>query len=112
MSDIVEIFTDGACKGNPGPGGWAYLVRRGDKECHDWGGDRNTTNNRMELLAAIMALRSLSEDSDVRLYSDSEYLVKGMTEWIGKWVGKGLEIVLRKISGKPRPVDATLWSYG
>ncbi len=71
---IVEIFTDGACKGNPGTGGWAYLVRHTDGEYSGAGSEQDTTNNRMELTAAIMAIESLSEKSNVRLYSDSEVL--------------------------------------
>ncbi|MEW6532031.1 MAG: ribonuclease HI [Thermodesulfobacteriota bacterium] len=97
MSEVVEIFTDGACKGNPGPGGWAYLVRRKGVEYHDSGGDRNTTNNRMELTAAIRALESLSDKCHIKLYCDSELLVKGMTQWIEIWMGRSWKLS----SGKP-----------
>ena len=81
----VEIFTDGACKGNPGPGGWGALLRFGEIEKSLYGGEKNTTNNRMELMAAIQALAALSEPCVVELTTDSQYVRKGITEWIVNW---------------------------
>lgn len=85
MTKPVEIFTDGACKGNPGPGGWGAVLRYSGKEKHLYGGEQHTTNNRMELLAAIMALSELKRQCDVVLTTDSEYLRKGITEWLEQW---------------------------
>ena len=84
-SSLVEIYTDGSCLGNPGPGGWAALLRHGKLEKKLSGGELNTTNNRMELLAAIEALSSLKRSSRVRLTTDSQYLRLGMTEWVSSW---------------------------
>jgi len=86
---VVEIFTDGACSGNPGPGGWGAVLRFGrhDKEIH--GGERVTTNNRMEIMAAIQALESLTRPSTVDLYTDSVYLRRGITEWVPGWKQNG-----------------------
>ncbi len=81
----VEAFTDGACRGNPGPGGWGALLRFGAHERELWGGEQETTNNRMELTAAIEALRALKEPCQVALTTDSEYVRKGITEWIASW---------------------------
>jgi ribonuclease HI len=81
----VEIFTDGACKGNPGPGGWGALLRFGNLEKSLSGGEHDTTNNRMELMAAIKALAALSEPCMVELTTDSQYVRKGITEWIVNW---------------------------
>ncbi|MFT7492453.1 MAG: ribonuclease HI [Pseudohongiellaceae bacterium] len=81
----VEIFTDGACKGNPGPGGWGALMRFGKIEKSLCGGENNTTNNRMELMAAIKALAALSEPCSVELTTDSQYVRRGITEWIVNW---------------------------
>jgi ribonuclease HI len=89
MSHELEIFTDGACIGNPGPGGWAYLIRKDGSEVTHCGSEPNTTNQRMELLAAIIALESLHNPSKVILTSDSQYLIKGMTEWIINWKRNG-----------------------
>ena len=89
MSDLVEIFTDGACKGNPGPGGWAAILRWKDKEKELSGGARHTTNNRMEMMAAICALENLKKSSKVRLTTDSEYLKNGITKWIKNWKRRG-----------------------
>ncbi|MEK7991122.1 MAG: ribonuclease HI [Thiotrichaceae bacterium] len=86
MSKIVEAFTDGACKGNPGPGGWGVLLRYGDKEKELCGGEPNTTNNRMELLAAIMALETLTRPCEVKLTTDSQYVRQGITQWIHNWI--------------------------
>jgi len=83
---IVEAFTDGACRKNPGPGGWGVLLRYNDKEKQLYGGELDTTNNRMELLAAIMALESLTRPCHVRLTTDSQYVKKGITEWIENWI--------------------------
>ena len=89
MSERVEIFTDGACKGNPGPGGWGALLRMGAhvKELH--GGEAGTTNNRMELTAVIRALEALSRRCSVRLHTDSQYVQKGITLWIHSWKRRG-----------------------
>ncbi|MEM9255945.1 MAG: ribonuclease HI [Pseudomonadota bacterium] len=92
----VEIFTDGACRGNPGPGGWGALLRYGDVEKELFGGELNTTNNRMELLAAIEALRALSEPCRVRLTTDSEYVRNGITVWMDGWKAKGWKTAARK----------------
>ena len=85
----VEMFTDGACRGNPGPGGWGVLLRYGETEKHLWGGETVTTNNRMELTAAIKGLEALSRPSRVNLTTDSQYVRKGITEWIAGWKQKG-----------------------
>jgi len=85
----VEMFTDGACRGNPGPGGWGVLLRYGETEKHLWGGETATTNNRMELTAAIKGLEALSRPSRVNLTTDSQYVRKGITEWIAGWKQKG-----------------------
>ena len=81
----VEIYTDGACRGNPGPGGWGVLLRYNSQEKELWGGEAGTTNNRMELMAAIRALEALKRPSQVKLYTDSIYVMKGITEWIHDW---------------------------
>ena len=81
----VEIFTDGACRGNPGPGGWGALLRYGDTERELYGGESETTNNRMELRAAIEALRALKEPCEVDLTTDSVYVRSGITEWLANW---------------------------
>jgi ribonuclease HI len=87
--ETVEVFTDGACRGNPGPGGWAALLRYGGHEKLISGGEPLTTNNRMELLAAIRALEALKRPCCVRLYTDSEYVKRGITEWLAGWKRKG-----------------------
>ncbi len=89
LSDIVEIFTDGACKGNPGPGGWAALLRWKGREKSLSGGHPHTTNNRMEMIAAIEALESLKRPCTVRLSTDSQYLMNGITKWIKNWKRRG-----------------------
>jgi ribonuclease HI len=86
--DII-IYTDGACKGNPGPGGWGVVLRSGAHEKTLHGGEPQTTNNRMELMAAIMALEALKRPSRVLLHTDSQYVLKGMTEWIDGWKRRG-----------------------
>ena len=85
----VEVHTDGACLGNPGPGGWAALLRYGQHERELVGGEAATTNNRMELMAAIAGLETLSEACDVTLYTDSQYVRQGITEWMPSWVRRG-----------------------
>ncbi|CCQ91933.1 Ribonuclease H [Nitrospina gracilis 3/211] len=82
----ILIYTDGACKGNPGPGGYGGLIFQNGKKLEFKGSDPSTTNNIMEMTAAIVALKKLKEPSEVELYTDSEYLVKGMTEWMPNWV--------------------------
>jgi ribonuclease HI len=84
----VEIYTDGACSGNPGPGGWGALLRYGKHEKELSGGEAETTNNRMELMAAIKALEALKKPSTVKLYTDSTYVKDGITEWIHGWKAK------------------------
>ena len=85
MSELVVAYTDGACRGNPGPGGWGVWLRVGDQEKKLCGGEKNTTNNRMELMAAIMALRELTPSATVHIYTDSSYVQKGMSEWLPGW---------------------------
>lgn len=87
--DQVEIFTDGACSGNPGPGGWGAILRLGASEKEMWGGEPATTNNRMEMMAVIRALGALTRPVSVRVYTDSQYVQKGMTEWIQGWKRRG-----------------------
>ena len=81
----VDIFTDGACRGNPGPGGWGAVLRHGDTEKELFGGEAHTTNNRMELMAAIQALEALKGPCQVNLTTDSQYVRKGITEWLVNW---------------------------
>jgi len=85
----VEIYADGACKGNPGPGGWGVLLRYGSREKSLYGGEAATTNNRMELTAVIEALRALKRASRVAVYTDSQYVQKGITEWLPNWKRRG-----------------------
>ncbi|NLY01292.1 MAG: ribonuclease HI [Rhodopirellula sp.] len=87
----VQLFTDGACSGNPGPGGWAYILRHpaSGKEIERSGGERETTNNRMELLAVIRGLEALKRPSAVELFTDSTYVGKGLSEWLRKWKVNG-----------------------
>lgn len=91
----VEIFTDGACSGNPGPGGWGAVLRWRDTERELKGGVSETTNNRMELMAAIKALESLDQPVKVDLYTDSTYVQKGITEWIHSWKRRGWKTASR-----------------
>jgi len=93
MAERVEIYTDGACQDNPGPGGWGYVLRRGSMDFMDSGGERFTTNNKMELTAAIRALEALDSPSKVTLYTDSQYLQMGITQWIKKWKKNGWKTV-------------------
>tara|TARA_R110002072_G_scaffold121598_6_gene255543 strand:+ start:7845 stop:8309 length:465 start_codon:yes stop_codon:yes gene_type:complete len=92
----VEIFTDGACRGNPGPGGWGALLRYGEVERELFGGEAQTTNNRMELMAAIEALKALSVPCSVDLTTDSVYVRNGITTWLGDWKKKGWKTAARK----------------
>ncbi len=92
----VEIYTDGACRGNPGPGGWGVLMRWGDAEKTLHGGEHNTTNNRMELMAAIQALEAINRPCRVDLTTDSQYLRKGITEWMADWKRRGWKTAARK----------------
>ncbi len=103
-SELIEIFTDGACKGNPGPGGWGAWLRSGVHEKELFGGEPLTTNNRMELLAVIRALESLKRPSQVRLATDSQYVQKGISEWIKNWKLRGW-----KTSNKEPVKNADLW---
>ena len=93
---VVEIYSDGACKGNPGPGGWGALLRYNDLEKELWGGEAATTNNRMELMAAIRALEALKKPSKVKLYTDSTYVMKGITTWIQAWKRRGWRTAEKK----------------
>ncbi|MDR0479528.1 MAG: ribonuclease HI [Burkholderiaceae bacterium] len=87
--DRVQIFTDGACKGNPGPGGWGALLRADAREKELWGGEPLTTNNRMELMAVIEGLSALKRPCEVALYLDSQYVHQGITQWLSGWKAKG-----------------------
>lgn len=92
----MEIYTDGACRGNPGPGGWGALLRFGDTERELFGGEAETTNNRMELRAAIEALKALTEPCEVVLTTDSVYVKNGITSWLAGWKAKGWKTASRK----------------
>ncbi|MBO6945400.1 ribonuclease HI [Altererythrobacter sp.] len=92
----VEIFTDGACKGNPGPGGWAALLRMGKHEKELSGSEPETTNNRMEMTAVIRGLAALTEPCDVSLYTDSKYVIDGITKWIEGWQKRGWKTAAKK----------------
>lgn len=96
MADKVDIFTDGACRGNPGPGGWGALLRHAEREKELFGSERETTNNRMELMAAIIALESLKRACEVTLTTDSQYVRKGITEWIVNWKRRGWKTADKK----------------
>jgi ribonuclease HI len=100
----VEIFTDGACRGNPGPGGWAAILRSGGHEKEIFGGDPATTNNRMELMAAIKALEALKKRSHVTLYTDSRYVMDGLQQWLPRWKANGW-----KTADKKPVKNADLW---
>jgi len=92
----VEIFTDGACRGNPGPGGWGAILRYAEREREFFGGEADTTNNRMELTAAIRALEALTERCDVNLYTDSVYVRDGITKWLDGWRARGWKTAAKK----------------
>ncbi len=94
--ELVEIYTDGACSGNPGPGGWGAIMRTGGREREIMGGEAQTTNNRMELMAAIKALEALKRPCRVRLYTDSTYVRNGITQWISAWKARGWKTSARK----------------
>jgi ribonuclease HI len=94
--EVAEIYADGACKGNPGPGGWGVLIRQGGRERELHGGARATTNNRMELTAVIRALEALKQPSRVEVYTDSEYVKNGITEWLAAWKRRGWKTADRK----------------
>ncbi|AKM29396.1 ribonuclease HI [Pandoraea faecigallinarum] len=100
----VEIYTDGACKGNPGPGGWGALLVAGKHRKEMFGGEPNTTNNRMELLAVIRALEALNKPCHVVLHTDSQYVQKGISEWIHGWKARGW-----KTAAKEPVKNADLW---
>jgi ribonuclease HI len=93
---IVEIFTDGACSGNPGPGGWGAVLRYGDVEKEMSGGEPATTNNRMEMMAAIMAIEAVKRPCEIHLHTDSEYLRQGITTWIHSWKARGWKTADKK----------------
>ncbi len=96
MSKTIEIYTDGACRGNPGPGGWGVLLIAGDKRKSLYGGDVETTNNRMELTAVIEALKALSGRQQVILHSDSKYVLEGINSWIDGWKRRGWKTAAKK----------------
>ena len=96
MSSIVEIYTDGACRGNPGPGGWAALLTRGEREKEISGAANPTTNNSMELQAVIGALQALKRPVEVRLYTDSQYVRRGILEWVPQWKARGWKTADKK----------------
>lgn len=104
MTKRVVLYTDGACKGNPGPGGWGAVLSYGDAERELHGGEKTTTNNRMELMAAIQGLKALKRSCQVDLYTDSQYVRKGITEWMHNWKKNGWKTAAKK------PVkNADLW---
>jgi ribonuclease HI len=96
MSEVIDIYTDGACKGNPGPGGWGVWLKWGDHERELFGGEPETTNNRMELTAVIEALASLKRRCRVRLHTDSQYVQIGISTWIHDWKKRGWRTADRK----------------
>jgi ribonuclease HI len=100
----VEIYTDGACKGNPGPGGWGVLLKSAGTEKELFGGELGTTNNRMELMAVIQGLSALKRPCAVTLYLDSQYVLKGITEWLPGWKAKGW-----RTAGKTPVKNVELW---
>jgi len=104
MSEKIEVYADGACRGNPGPGGWGVLLREGKRERELHGGEPATTNNRMELTAVIRALEALAPGSQVRVYTDSQYVQKGISEWIHAWKRRGW-----RTSGKEPVKNQDLW---
>ena len=104
MSKVIEIYTDGACSGNPGPGGWGALLRWNGHEKELSGGEEETTNNRMEMMAVIKALEALKGPSEVELYTDSKYVMDGITKWIEGWKAKGW-----KTAGKKPVKNQDLW---
>ena len=103
-TEIVEIFTDGACSGNPGPGGWGALLRMSGHEKELFGGEADTTNNRMELTAVIRALEALKRPVHARVHTDSQYVQKGISEWIHAWKQRGW-----RTAGRQPVKNAELW---
>ena len=101
---IIDIYTDGACKGNPGPGGWGAYLKSGDHEKDIFGGDSQTTNNRMELMAVIEALKTLKNRSRIRLFIDSQYVKNGINIWISNWKKNGW-----RTSNKKAVKNVDLW---
>ena len=101
---MINIYTDGACKGNPGPGGWGALIIDGDIENEIYGGESNTTNNRMEIMAVIMALQTVNTKNEITVFTDSTYVQKGINEWINKWKINGW-----KASNKKEVKNKDLW---
>ncbi len=101
---ITEIFTDGSCLENPGPGGWAAILRYGDAEKEIFGAEKDTTNNRMEMTAVIQALKALKRPTDIVLTTDSQYVMKGITEWMPKWQQKNW-----KTAGNKPVKNVDLW---
>ncbi len=102
--EIVDIYTDGACSGNPGPGGWGAILRHNEREKELFGYEPATTNNRMEMTAVIEALRSLKRPVAARVHTDSQYVQKGMTEWLQGWKRRGW-----KTAGKEPVKNEDLW---
>jgi ribonuclease HI len=101
---IIDIYTDGACKGNPGPGGWGAFLKSGDHEKDIFGGESQTTNNRMELMAVIEALKTLNNRSRIRLFIDSQYVKNGINIWISNWKKNGW-----RTSNKKAVKNVDLW---
>lgn len=96
MSKVVEIYTDGACSGNPGPGGWGVVMRWNGHEKELNGGEAETTNNRMEMMAVIKALEAIKGKPKIELYTDSKYVMHGITEWIEGWKARGWKTAAKK----------------
>jgi len=101
---MINIYTDGACKGNPGPGGWGALILQGDTKNEIYGGEANTTNNRMEIMAVIKALRTINAENEITVFTDSTYVQKGINEWIAKWKINGW-----RTSNKKEVKNKDLW---
>ena len=103
----IHLFTDGACAGNPGPGGWAYILRhvKSGKEKEGTGSAQLTTNNRMELIAVIRGLEALREPCDVTLFTDSEYVGKGLSQWMSKWKANGCSAARDKSGSRSRTTN-------
>ena len=101
---MINIYTDGACKGNPGPGGWGALILQGDIKNEIYGGEANTTNNRMEIMAVIRALRTINAENEITVFTDSTYVQKGINEWIAKWKINGW-----RTSNKKEVKNKDLW---